>query len=44
MGLASYTISTASNQIQHLYIGMQFGAGFEYQVWKAGSRQIEMGQ
>jgi hypothetical protein len=42
--VASYTISTASNQIQHLYIGMQFGAGFEYQVWKTGSRQIEMGQ
>ena len=27
-------ISPPSNQTQYLDIGVQFGAGFEYQVWK----------
>ena len=32
--LAFHVISPPSNQVQDLDIGVQFGAGFENQVWK----------
>lgn len=34
VGLDFHVISPPSNQTQYLDIGVQFGAGFEYQVWK----------
>jgi hypothetical protein len=34
IGLAFHVISPPSNQTQYLDICVQFGAGFEYQVWK----------
>jgi hypothetical protein len=44
IGLDCHVISPHSNQTQYLDIGVQFGAGFEYQVrehsieaWTAGS-------
>ena len=30
-----HVISPPSNQTQYLDVGVQFGAGFEYQVWRA---------
>ena len=35
VGLDIHVISPPSNQTQYLDLGMQFGAGFEVQVWKA---------
>ena len=35
VGLDLHVISPPSNQTQYLDVGVQFGAGFEYQVWKA---------
>ncbi len=35
VGLDIHVISPPSNQTQYLDIGLQFGAGAEYQVWKA---------
>lgn len=35
IGLDFHVISPPSNQTQYLDMGIQFGAGFEYQVWKA---------
>ncbi|WHZ24280.1 MAG: hypothetical protein OJF47_003392 [Nitrospira sp.] len=35
VGLDIHVISPPSNQTQYLDVGVQFGAGFEYQVWKA---------
>ena len=35
IGLDFHVISPPSNATQYLDIGVQFGAGFEYQVWKA---------
>ncbi len=35
IGLDIHVISPPSNQTQYLDIGLQFGAGAEYQVWKA---------
>lgn len=35
VGLDIHVISPPSNQTQYLDIGVQFGAGVEYQVWKA---------
>ena len=35
IGLDFHVISPPSNQTQYLDLGVQFGAGFEYQVWKA---------
>ncbi|MCS6291549.1 MAG: hypothetical protein H8J66_00630 [Nitrospira sp.] len=35
IGLDFHVISPPSNQTQYLDMGVQFGAGFEYQVWKA---------
>ncbi len=32
--LAFHAISPPLNQVQYLDIGVQFGAGFENQVWK----------
>jgi hypothetical protein len=34
IGLAFHVISPPSNQTQYLDICVQFGVGFEYQVWK----------
>jgi hypothetical protein len=34
IGLDFHVISPPSNQTQYVDIGVQFGAGFEYQVWK----------
>lgn len=34
IGLDFHVISPPSNQTNYLDIGVQFGAGFEYQVWK----------
>ena len=34
LGLDFHVISPPSNQTNYLDIGVQFGAGFEYQVWK----------
>ncbi len=34
IGLDFYVISPPSKQTQYLNIGVQCGAGFEYQVWK----------
>jgi hypothetical protein len=35
IGLDFHVISPPSNRTQYLDMGVQFGAGFEYQVWKA---------
>jgi hypothetical protein len=35
IGLDIHVISPPSNQTQYLDVGVQFGAGFEYQLWKA---------
>jgi hypothetical protein len=35
IGLDFHVISPPSNQTQYLDLGVQFGGGFEYQVWKA---------
>lgn len=35
IGLDIHVISPPSNQTQYLDVGVQFGAGAEYQVWKA---------
>ncbi|ALA60366.1 hypothetical protein [Nitrospira moscoviensis] len=35
VGLDIHVISPPSNQTQYLDVGVQFGAGFEYAVWKA---------
>jgi hypothetical protein len=35
VGLDFHVISPPSNQTQYLDIGLQFGAGFEYRMWKA---------
>ena len=35
IGLDFHVISPPSNQTQYLDLGLQFGAGFEVQVWKA---------
>ena len=35
VGLDIHVISPPSNQTQYLDVGVQFGAGFEWQVWKA---------
>lgn len=35
VGLDFHVISPPSNQTQYLDIGVQFGAGFEYRIWKA---------
>ncbi len=35
VGLDIHVISPPSNQTQYLDVGAQFGAGFEYRVWKA---------
>jgi hypothetical protein len=35
VGLDFHVISPPSNQTQYLDIGLQFGAGFEYRIWKA---------
>ena len=35
IGLDFHVISPPSNRTQYLDLGVQFGAGFEYQVWKA---------
>ena len=35
IGLDFHVISPPSNGTQYLDVGVQFGAGFEYQVWKA---------
>ena len=35
IGLDIHVISPPSNQTQYLDVGVQFGAGFEYQMWKA---------
>lgn len=35
VGLDIHVISPPSNQTQYLDMGVQFGAGFEYAVWKA---------
>lgn len=35
LGLDFHVISPPSNRTQYLDMGVQFGAGFEYQVWKA---------
>lgn len=35
IGLDIHVISPPSNQTQYLDLGVQFGAGFEYAVWKA---------
>ncbi len=35
VGLDLHVISPPSNQTQYLDVGAQFGAGFEYRVWKA---------
>lgn len=35
IGLDIHVISPPSNQTQYLDMGVQFGGGFEYQVWKA---------
>jgi len=35
IGLDIHVISPPSNQTQYLDLGVQFGAGFEVQVWKA---------
>jgi len=34
IGLDFHVISPPSDQTQYVDIGVQFGAGFEYQVWK----------
>ena len=34
IGLDCHVISPPSNQTLYLDIGVQFGAGFEYQVWE----------
>jgi len=35
IGLDFHVISPPSNQTQYLDLGLQFGGGFEFQVWKA---------
>jgi hypothetical protein len=35
IGLDFHVISPPSNQVQYLDIGVQFGAGAEYQIYKA---------
>lgn len=35
IGLDFHVISPPSNRTQYLDMGVQFGAGFEYQIWKA---------
>ena len=35
IGLDIHVMSPPSNQAQYLDLGVQFGGGFEYQVWKA---------
>lgn len=35
IGLDIHVISPPSNQTQYLDVGVQFGGGFEYRVWKA---------
>ncbi|HLZ34568.1 MAG TPA: hypothetical protein VKP13_11155 [Nitrospira sp.] len=35
VGLDIHVISPPSNQTQYLDVGVQFGVGFEYEVWKA---------
>ena len=35
IGLDFHVISPPSNQTQYLDMGLQFGAGFEVQIWKA---------
>ncbi len=35
IGLDIHVISPPSNQTQYLDVGVQFGAGFDYRVWKA---------
>ncbi len=35
VGLDIHVISPPSNQTEYLDVGVQFGAGFEYRVWKA---------
>lgn len=35
VGLDIHVISPPSNQTQYLDVGVQFGAGFEWQVWRA---------
>jgi len=35
IGLDIHVISPPSNRTQYLDMGVQFGAGFEYAVWKA---------
>jgi hypothetical protein len=35
VGLDIHVISPPSNQTQYLDVGVQFGVGFEYEIWKA---------